>query len=79
MNNEEAHARRTCRVFVLSILGIVVVTFLLIVWCFNGSPNGRHRLFPSATRTWRRKTPSPLPQTFPLGRAQADIRLCVVT
>ena len=36
MNNDDVHARRTCRVLVLSILGIVVITFLLVLWFIHG-------------------------------------------
>ena len=35
MNNEDAHAHRICRSFVLSILGIVVITFLLVHLFFH--------------------------------------------
>ena len=42
MNNENAHAHRNYRIFVLSILGIVVITFLLVVWFFH-VPVGKHR------------------------------------
>jgi hypothetical protein len=42
MNNEDAHAHRICRLFVLCILGIVVITFLLVVWFFH-VPVGKNR------------------------------------
>jgi hypothetical protein len=31
MKNEEAHVHQICRIFILSILAIVVITFLLVI------------------------------------------------
>jgi len=54
MKNEDAHANRTCRVVVLSILGMVVITFLLVAWLFHHPAVGKQRPFSTTTPAQRK-------------------------
>jgi hypothetical protein len=45
MNNEDHHAHRTCRIFVLVIIGTIVIAFLMVVFLFHPALVGRPKLY----------------------------------
>jgi len=54
MNSEQRHEHRTCRLFVLGMLGTVVLAFVLVLGLLHWSAVGEQHHMPTNTRARRR-------------------------
>jgi len=53
MNNEEHYANRSCRAFVLALLGIMLLAFVLVLGWFHRPIVGKQHSIPTNARARR--------------------------